>query len=294
MINTKLKSLARRPATVSNFFDFGVTPCAMSYHQRQDNVERVIERFFAGNIDRSLLQREALARYVCPGENFSREWRENQDMAQDGFGYDLLPPSSLVEQAFRDYGQTDLGAVAIARLLRWDDQYIDLGWRFRNGALSEKGIHAYGAGYWRPFRVASNGDEHDSVTPSGAMLLPDVFNCDYYSTGDIAHPFAIIHHELKAHVLPLMEGRGLQPGHKMQLICIGLESELLREIDLPERQLHWGKDGGTLDHTLNVGNQRYYHGLVQRSDDGDFIEIDALTGQSKGPAVEKYSGCSML
>jgi hypothetical protein len=60
----------------------------------------------------------------------------------------------------------------------------------------------------------------------------------------------ILHHEIKAHVLPLIEAEGLAPGREIELICVRLKSEMLRELGLPERKFNWGRDDGTLDYIL--------------------------------------------
>jgi len=283
----KQLALTHTPQFISNFCDFGVMPYSISRQLRKDNSDSVIQRFFAGSIESNALQREAIARFVCPGPNYQQRLRDETDMCDGGFGPTLLPPTALVERAFREYGQTDLGAVTLSRLLAWDDQFIRLGWRKKNGTLSEKGIAAFGAGLWRPFRIASHGLHADTVTPSGVLLLPDNFIDDVYSTGDIAHRHAILHHELKAHVLPIKEGAGLQPGRAMQLICIRLESEALKEISLPERRLHWDKDGGIHNHTLNVDDELYYHGLARHTKDGKLMEVDPQSDAIIRPAVAK-------
>jgi len=271
---------------LSQFDDFGIFPSDISHCQRKDNADCVIDRFFAGNSDHTRLEIESIARYINPGANFFANLQEDMQQTEDGFCPPLMPPSLLVENALREYSLTDLGAVALARLIRWDNQFIDKGWRKKNGDLTDLGILAYGAGYWRPLRVASSGTEPDNVTPSGVMMLPDDFQQEFYSTGDIAHPFAILHHELKAHVLPLKEGIGLKPGPKMEFICVQLESEVLREISLPERTLNWGKDGGTLDRTLSVSNKRYYNGLVRNGENGELVEINPVSKTIIGLASE--------
>jgi len=285
MILNDIKQPSAKSSLQSRYYDFGVLASSYTAQQRCDLAERVIDRFFVTTENIQLYEHEFIARFVCPGGDFHQRYDEELELCEGGFAQRFEAPSQLVENAFRDYAQTELGAVALARLLRWDDQFVERGWRKHNGLLSEKGIMAYGAGLWRPFRVASHGAEADTVTTSGMMMLPDDFRQDRYSTGDIAHPFAIIHHELKAHVLPMLEAAGLQPGHKMQLICLNLESEALNEIDLPGRSLHWGKDGGTRNQTLALENEHYYRGLVQFDSQGEMQEIDPCTKQVKGPAL---------
>jgi len=70
----------------------------------------------------------------------------------------------------------------------------------------------------------------------------------------------------------------------MELICIRLESEMLREQSLPERTLNWGKDDGTLDHTLHESSEQYLQGLVRYDHDGTLIEVDPETDIIIGPA----------
>jgi hypothetical protein len=277
-----------RPSVViSAYDDEGVTPGELAQQQRKDNVELIIERFFAGKNAIQNLEREALARSINPGPDFAERVRQAEALADGGFGPELLAPSNMVEEAFRDYAQTELGAVALARLIAWDNRFIAIGWREANGALTEEGIKAYGEGQWRPLRVASNGHGPDTVTPSGVLVLPDRFFQEYYSTGDIANPLAILHHEIKAHVLPLKEAKGLVPGRDMELICIRLESKMLRELGLPTRRLNWGRDDGTLDHTLHEPSERYFHGLVRYDDDGELVEIEPETERTIGPARVK-------
>ena len=271
----------------SAYDDFGVVASDITYLQRLDNVEQVINRFFFGKASIENLERESIARSLNPGKDFPIRLEEEEILADDGFGVQLQTPSDLVEMAFRHYAQTELGAVALARLLEWDQQFINHGWREESGALTEAGISAYGDGLWRPFRVASNGDSPDTVTPSGALVLPDQFVQEYYSTGDISNPLAILHHEIKAHVLPLKEAKGLVPGREMELICIRLESEMLRELGLQERRLNWGKDDGTLDHTLHEASESYYHGLVRQDEAGVLVEVEPDTYNIVGPAIIK-------
>lgn len=272
------------PCFRSEFHDFGISPSTLSTAQRNANAEQLIQRFFAGNMRRESLEYETVARYVNPGASFEQRFELEWEIADGGFGPMLEAPSLKVENAFRDYALTDLGAVAVARLLRWDNQFVDKGWRMKSGELSQQGIRAYGAGHWRPFRVASNGNGSDTVTPSGVLMLPDTFVDDYYSTGDLAHRFAIIHHELKAHVLPIKEGAGLKPGPKMEMICVRLESEMLREISLPQRELNWGKDGGGSDRTLHVASRCHYQGLVRHEQNGRLMEVDPASNTVKAPA----------
>jgi len=263
----------------SDFDDFGFYPELISTQQRRDNVELVMQRFFVGenyinNVDRTGIDKEAIARAINPGSDFVECLREETEQAMGGFGLELRAPSTKVENAFRAYAITELGAVALARLIEWDNQFIKLGWREPEGLLTQKGIHAYGKGQWRPFRVASIGDGADTVTPSGVLVLPDEFNEAYYSTGDVLNPLAILHHEIKAHVLPLKEAGGLVPGREMELISIRLESEMLRELGLPERYLNWGKDDGILDHTLHEKTEQYFHGLVRYDNYGQLVEVE--------------------
>ena len=272
---------------ISDYDDFGVRPEEVTPQQRKENVERVIQHFFVGKNYIENIEREAIARSINPGPDFVEKLLEAEDQADGGFGPELEAPSTMVEEAFVEYAQTELGAVALARLIEWDDRFIEIGWRETNGALTEAGIYAYGEGQWRPFRVASNGEDADTVTPSGALVLPDSFDEEYYSTGDVSNPLAILHHEIKAHVLPLKEAEGLVPGREMELICIRLESEMLRELGLPERQLNWGKDDGTLDHTLHESSERYFHGLVRYDEYGKLVEIDPETNRKIGLARVK-------
>jgi hypothetical protein len=288
MNNLALNDRGIRPtAVISAYDDHGVIPDEISQQQRSENAEQVIQRFFVGKNTIYNLELEALARCINPGPEFAERLREGEALANGGFGPELLAPSTMVEAAFREYAQTELGAVALARLLAWDNRFIEMGWRASNGALTEAGIQAYGDGKWRPLRVASNGNGSDTVTPSGALVLPDSFFQEYYSTGDISHPLAILHHEIKAHVLPLKEAKALVPGRDMELICIRLESEMLRELDLPERRLNWGKDDGTLDHTLHEPSEQYYHGLVRYDDGGTLVEIEPETERTLGWARVK-------
>jgi len=268
----------------SDYDDYGVSPDKLSRQQRSENVEKVMQRFFVGQITNDNLGREAITRSVNPGPYFAKNLLEAEDQAEGGFGPELIAPSKMVEDAFLEYAQTELGAVALARLIEWDNRYIEKGWRNEDGALTEAGINAYGEGQWRPFRVASNGDDADTVTPSGALVLPDMFDEEFYSTGDVSNPLAILHHEIKAHVLPLKEAEGLVPGREMELICIRLESEMLRELGLPDRKLNWGKDDGTLDHTLHEASEQYFHGLVRCGSHGELVEIDPETERTIGPA----------
>lgn len=276
----------RHSAFVSAYDDEGVRPEQISRQQREDNLEQVMQRFFAGNDQSESLQREAIARSLNPGADFAARLQEAEVLADGGFGPQLFAPSDMVAAAFREYARTELGAVALARLIAWDNRYITQGWRTPDGALTEAGIRAYGAGKWRPLRVASNGEDADTVTPSGALVLPDILTREYYSTGDIADPLAIIHHELKAHVLPLKEAKGLVPGREMELICIRLESEMLRELGMPARRLNWGRDDGTLDHTLHEASEEYFHGLVRYAD-GHLMQINPDTEEVLGPARVK-------
>lgn len=269
---------------ISAYDDFGYVATKISQQQRQENSERVIQRFVVGKASQHNHQLEDVARSINPAMDFSAQLADALVLAEDDFGPRLLSPSTLVEQAVRDYGETELGAVVLARLLDWDDQFIARGWRESNGALNESGIMAYGAGQWRPFRIASNGTGPDTVSPSGVLLLPDDFVIENYSTGDICHPLAMLHHEIKGHVLPLKEGAGLEPGREMELICVRLESEMLRELDLPPRTLNWGRDDGTLDHTLHEASEYYYHGLVMHDGEGGLIEIQPHTGEFIGAA----------
>lgn len=272
---------------VSAYDDEGVRSVDISMQQRLDNVDRVIRRFFVGQGQHGDIARESLIRSINAGPNFERCLQEEEMMGGIEFAVELTPPSVMVEQAFYEYARSELGAVALARLLAWDNRFIEKGWRDVNGAITEAGFAAYGKGLWRPFRVASNGSGSDTVTPSGALILPDLLDEEYYSTGDIANPLAIIHHELKAHVLPLKEGKGLSPGRQMELICIRLESEMLDELGLPKRQLNWGLDDGTINHTLHEPSEHYYHGLVRCDDGGNLVEIDPVTEQTIQAAVIK-------
>jgi len=278
-------------SVISHYDDFGVSEKKLSPLQREENVEVLIKRFFVakdtGNHQmHEALEHEAIARSINPGPNFEEQFSIAEDLADGGFGPMLMAPSSLVETVFYDYVQTELGAVALAGLLEWDNQFIDMGWRSIDGALTDEGIRSYGEGKWRPFRVASNGTGSDAVTPSGVLLLPDNFEQEYYATGDISHPLAILHHEIKAHVLPLREAEGLVPGREMELICVRLESEMLRELGLPDRLLNWGMDDGTIDHTLHELDEKYYHGLIRYNDGGELIQIDPESKQIIGFARE--------
>jgi len=261
--------------------------------KRTEIARQVIERFFAGrvtywNAEQAVsLEYETIMRSVNAGPDFEQHIEEAKDLAFGGFMPELKSPSRDVEAAFYSYGQTNLGAFALKALLKMDQQYIDKGWRLPTGALTYKGVEAYGKGLWRPFRVASNGYESDTVTPSGALMVPDDFRQEEYSTGDIANPLAILHHELKAHVLPLKEAEGLEPGKEMELICIRFESEMLRELGLRERMLNWGKDDGTLDHTLHEESEQYYYGLVRFDREGKLVEVNPETGEVTGAARVK-------
>lgn len=288
MNNLARHYLQRHPSVVvSAYDDHGVNAADISSQQRNENVEQVIQRFFVGKNTIANLEYEALARNINPGPDFVTRLREEEELADGGFGPELVAPSIMIEDAFREYAQTQLGAVALARLITWDNRFIERGWRNIDGTLTEAGINAYGKGQWRPFRVASNGDGSDAVTPSGALVLPDQFHEKFYSTGDVSNPLAILHHEIKAHVLPLKEGKNLVPGREMELICIRLESEMLRELGLPERRLNWGKDDGTLDHTLHEPSEQYFHGLVRIDNNGRLIEIDPESERTIGSARTK-------
>ncbi len=266
----------------SGLYDFGLRSRAKRIH----NLETVMQRFFVGCFDAApaVLQQEALARSIGPGPDFARRLHEEQEFCEDGFGPQLDPPSSMIEQLFCDYAHTEPGAQVLARLLEWDDVFIRKGWREPGGALTADGISAYGAGLWRPFRVASSGDGADTVTPSGVLLLPDLFEQKRYSTGDIADPLAILHHELKAHVLPLNDAAGLAPGRELELLCVRMESEMLRELDLPERRLHWSRDRGGKDHTLDERNEFYYRGLVRPDESGRLVRVSPESGRILGAA----------
>ncbi len=260
--------------------------------KRAEIVELVIRRHFVGKNYKCevSLKREAIARTLYPGPDFTQALSDELEIAEGGFGAELVSPSANVEAAFRAYAQTELGAVALERLIALDEIHIKQDWREEDGTITLAGIEAYGAGQWRPFRVASNGEDSDAVTPSGALVLPDQFTeGEFYSTGDIANPLAILHHELMAHVLPLIEAEGLEPGREMELICIRFESEMLRELGLPERALNWGKDDGTLDHTLHEPSEQYYRGLVQLNDRGELVEIDPDTNKVIGLARISHS-----
>lgn len=268
----------------SAYDDGGLVPKQFSNQHREDNTLVVIQRFFADQSRIKNLEREAMIRDINPGNEFQIDLKEAEAVAEDGFGPDLHAPSKAVFDAFIEYGQTDLGAVALARLIAWDDRFINNGWRKPDGTITEDGFSAYGMGRWRPFRVASSGTASDTVTQSGALVLPDEFEEELYSTGDVAHPLAIIHHEIKAHVLPLKEARGLKPGRKMELICIRLESEMLDAIHKPKRRLNWGKDDGTTDHTLYEVTEQYYYGLVHRDKHHNLLQIDPESQTVIGPA----------
>lgn len=270
-------------AGVSAFHDFGVRAADLSWQQRMDNLEITMQRYFVGHGCPADFEHEAVVRNTGPGPDFPRRLREAEELAAGGFGPELRPPSKQVTRAFAEYALSDLGAVALARLVAWDEQFIRRGWRNKDGSLTDEGIRAWGAGHWRPFRVASSGDGPDTVTPSGLLVLPDHFVRERYTTGDVADPLAIIHHELKAHVLPLREARGLSPGRRMELICVRLESEMLVESGLPPRRLNWGKDDGFLDHTLHEESEQYFHGLV-RYVEGELLEFDPQSGTPLGPA----------
>jgi len=254
---------------------------------RAEIVEIVIQRHFVRptKLNKAQFQREAIVRLLNPSDTFAEELLEEEEFFADGFGVELMPPSSSVAVAFRQYGQTELGASALERLLIEDDKYIKQGWRKVDGMLTDTGIEAYGKGEWRPFRIASSGEESDAVTPSGVLMLPDVFpDARFYSTGDIVNPLAILHHELMAHVLPLKAAEGLEPGREMELICIRLESDMLRELGLRQRALNWGKDDGVLNHTLHEPSEQYFQGLVQYDTEGSLIEVDPDTNKVIGPA----------
>jgi len=288
MNNLAMASIDVYPTiVVSAYDDEGVKPNDISKQQRENNVEVVIQRFFVAENKFENLEREALARSINAGADFFEQLAEQEQLAEGGFGPELIAPSSKVENAFREYAQTELGAVALSRLIAWDNQFIEKGWREPGGALTEAGITAYGEGQWRPFRVASSGYSADTVTPSGALVLPDMFDEEYYSTGDISNPLAMLHHEIKAHVLPLKEAEGLVPGREMELICVRLESEMLAELGLPERRLNWGMDDSTLNHTLEESSEQYFHGLVRYDEDGSLVEIDPESDQVIGLAKAK-------
>ncbi|VAW82299.1 hypothetical protein MNBD_GAMMA12-3116 [hydrothermal vent metagenome] len=254
---------------------------------RAQKVNTVIRRHFAGD-DKSQLQslnREAVARITGPGPDYLLRLAENEEFDEGGFGVELCAPSMSVVVAFQEYGQTELGSVTIEKILQEDEKNIVKGWRKINGELTRQGIEAYGAGLWRPFRVASNGEEPDIVTASGVLLLPDDFIQEIYSTGDIAHPLAVLHHELMAHVLPLNATETMDPGLAMELICIRYESEMLRELGIAERKLNWGQDDGIRNQTLHEPSEQYYEGLVIENSNRVLVEINPETCEVVGPAI---------
>lgn len=289
MNNMAFNNFNSYPSVLMSAYDDGVKANAIPTQQRKDNVELVIQRFFIGKNNNENNELEAIVRNLNPGSAFSARLLEEKAAAEGGFGPELLAPSKMVEDAFHQYAQTELGTVALVRLIAWDDRFIEWGWRNIDGSLTKQGIQAYGEAKWRPFCVASNGDNSDTVTQSGALVLPDMFDEEYYSTGDVSNPIAILHHEIKAHVLPLKEAAGLIPGREMELICIRLESEMLRELGLPERRLNWGKDDGTIDHTLHESSEQYYHGLVRYNGEGKLVEVEPDTDRTIGPARVKIS-----
>ena len=268
---------------ISAYDDFGVRPEQLGRDERSENAVLAMHRFFVGKASIDDLDHEALVRSVNPGPGFELRLNDAAFLAEGGFGPELNAPSAKVEAAFLEYAQTELGAVAVARLLAWDGQYIRAGWREPGGALTEAGIQAYGEGRWRPFGVASSGTEPDTVRPSGLLVVPDELERGFYSTGDIEDPFAVLHHEIKAHVLPLKEAAGLVPGLEMELICVRLESEVLMELGLPQRRLNWGRDDGFRNHTLHERHERYYQGLV-RYEGNDLVEVDPERGTVLGEA----------
>jgi len=147
-INSLINSEAKHstPRGISAYYDEGITANKFTFLQRIDNVEQVINRYFVGKNNDLYLSREAIARSLNPSDDFQERLREESALAEGGFGPELLAPSIMVEDVFYQYALTELGAVALARLIAWDNQFIDLGWRKRDGALTNKGILAYGEG----------------------------------------------------------------------------------------------------------------------------------------------------
>lgn len=286
-MQVQIPYISKMPFMRSNYDDFGVRPELIPYSQRVENGERVLARFFVGHAEIQNLEYEAIVRSINPGVGFEQRLSEYRELYADGFAPELLPVSSQVVDALRNYALSELGAVALQRLLAWDDEFIARGWREVGGAISETGFAAFGAGLWRPLRVASSGNNPDTVTHSGVLILPDYFQQDVYSTGDIEDPLAVLHHELKAHVLPLKEAEGLVPGREMELICVRLESEMLHEQGLPQRRLNWGCDDGFLDHTLHEASEQYYYGLVWQDEHGHLLQVSPETGETLGEAVIK-------
>ena len=267
-------------------------PCSLAdrnttiEQQRKAVAQLVIQRHFAAyNPQNSeALEHEAIARSIPPSPDFSERLAEAEELADGGFGPVLDRPSACVEAAFLAYAQTELGAETLQLVLATDEVEIEKGWREVNGALTSAGIKAYGAGEWRPFRVANGGTETDTVTPSGVLLVPEVFpESECYATGEKINPIAVLHHELKAHILPQKEA--VADGRDEEMLCIRYESDMLRELGLPERTLNWGKEFGTRNQTLHTTSGQYYKGLVHYSESGDLIEVDPVTHDLIGPAI---------
>jgi len=101
-------TLQNRPAGVSAYDDFGLRAQDFSYTHRCENAQRAMQRFFVGKAELPDLEREAVMRSLNPAADFSERLREAEVMAEGGFGPELLPPSGLVESAFRDYALSEL------------------------------------------------------------------------------------------------------------------------------------------------------------------------------------------
>lgn len=268
-------------------FEFSLPYCNSTLaQQRESIVQLVIQRHFAGYYPHNseALEREAIARSIPPGPDFYKKLKEAEELADGGFGPELDRPSACVETVFRAYAQTGLGAETLQLVLATDEVEIDNGWRDADGTLTPAGINAYGAGEWRPFRVANGGTETDTVTPSGVLLIPEIFpEAKTYATGEIINPIAVLHHELKAHVLPQKEA--VAAGRDEEMLCIRYESDMLRELGLPERTLNWGMEFANRNQTLHTPTGQYYQGLVHYNKSGDLIEVDPISHVMIGPAI---------
>lgn len=249
-------------------------------------VDLLIERHFVTPADAisPRFARELVMRTLSPSTDFHAEFQEELAWSEGIFCPKLEAPSSLVESIFRAYARTELGFAALSRILATDEFEIQQGWRRSSGYITDAGIAAYGAGQWRPFRVASAGDGLDTVTPSGVLLLPDVFPAaEYYATGDTMNPLAMLHHEIMAHVLPQKEA--VAAGREAELLCISYENEMLHALGLPKRRLNWGLERGTLNRTLHVATGHYYQGLVRFNEHGTLVEVDPDSDEIIGDAI---------
>lgn len=254
---------------------------------RAENAELVIQRHFIGKSqpDQEKLARDAIARGLTPGIDLI------PGLGADGFdpvasGRRLQAPSANVEEKFRAFSQTNLGADALEQILANDDLAIANRWMKSDGTITELGIRAYGRGEWRPFRVANSQGAPASVTASGVLMLPDKFPLrDEYPTGGIVHPSAVLYHEIKAHVLPQKASDAIG-NWASELRGIAFENEMLRELGLPERPpLYWGGQAGLGDETIYGPTMMRYKGTVRFDKNGNLIQVNPKTLAPVGPAI---------